>query len=179
MVTDRAGRIYVGSLAFRATDPDDAPKPAHLHLIDLDGSSRILADGIMLTNGLAFSPDGRTLYHADSRSGAVWRYAVAPDGGVGPREVFAGIAVSEDGAVWVAIADGGRVIVFEADGTERRRIPVPLPMVTSVCFGGDDLRHLYIVSGSRGADGDKAGTVFRIETEVAGLPVAPARVPLP
>ncbi len=187
MTTDRAGRIYVGSLAFRATDPDVTPRPAHLHLIDLDGSSRILADGIVLTNGLGFSPDGETLYHADSRTQAVWRYAVLPDGGVGPRQVFAsvdegipdGLAVSEDGAVWVAIADGGRVIVFEADGAERRRIPVPLPMVTSVCFGGDGLRDLYIVTGSRGASGDKAGSVYRISTDVAGLPIAPARVPLP
>ncbi|MDP6705401.1 MAG: SMP-30/gluconolactonase/LRE family protein [Alphaproteobacteria bacterium] len=187
MTTDAAGRIYVGSLKFRATDPDDAPKPGHLHLIDLDGTSRILADGIMLTNGLGFSPDGQALYHADSRSGALWRYEVAADGGVGPRRVFApvedgipdGLAVSEDGAVWVAMAHGGRVTVFEADGSVRRQIPVPLPMVTSVCFGGDALSDLYIVTGSVGAEGDKAGTVYRIAAEVPGLPVAPARVPLP
>ena len=49
-------------------------------------------------------------------------------------------------------------------------------MVTSLCFGGDDMRDLYVVTGSRGADNDRAGTVYRTRAEVPGLPVAPARV---
>ena len=65
-----------------------------------------------------------------------------------------GLAVAADGSVWVAIADGGCVIAFEPDGSERTRLPVPLPMVTSVCFGGDDLRDLYVVTGSRGGPSD-------------------------
>ena len=69
--------------------------------------------------------------------------------------------------------------VAEPDGSLRTEIFTPLPMVTSVCFGGDGLRDLYIVTGSRGASGDKAGSVYRISTDVAGLPIAPARVPLP
>ncbi len=52
-------------------------------------------------------------------------------------------------------------------------------MCTSVCFGGDDLQDLYIVSGSDGLEGDKRGGVFKVRTEVAGLPVANARVKLP
>jgi gluconolactonase len=49
-------------------------------------------------------------------------------------------------------------------------------MVTSVCFGGDDLRDLYVVTGSEGAPTDHSGTVFRLRVDVPGLPVAPARV---
>ena len=53
-----------------------------------------------------------------------------------------GLKVAEDGSVWVADAHGGRVAVFNADGTHRRDIAVPLPMVTSLCFAGDGLRDL-------------------------------------
>ena len=84
--------------------------------------------------------------------------------------------VSVDGAVWVAVARGSAVVVFEPDGRERERIPCPLPMVTSVCFGGDDLRDLYVVTGSEGTGTERAGTIFAMQVSVAGVPVAPARV---
>ena len=90
-----------------------------------------------------------------------------------------GIAVAEDGAVWVANAHGGQVLGFAADGALIERFPVPMPMVTSLCFGGEDLRELYVVTGSRGAESERAGTVYRIRVEVPGLPLAPARVRLP
>jgi len=76
----------------------------------------------------------------------------------------------------VAAARGGAVIVFEPDGRERERFACPLPMVTSVCFGGDDLEDLYIVTGAEGGGGPNAGSIFRIGVAVAGLPVPPARV---
>lgn len=188
LTTDAKGRVYVGSLAFRPVGHEEEPKPAHLHVIDLDGTSRVIADGILLTNGLGVSPDGRTLYHADSRTHALWRYDVADDGGVGERQVFArieppgipdGIAVAEDGGVWVAIAHGGCVMRFAADGALLQTVEMPLPMVTSVCFGGEDLRELYVVSGSRGTDSDRAGSIWRFRTDVPGLAIAPARVQLP
>jgi gluconolactonase len=66
--------------------------------------------------------------------------------------------------------------VFNADGTHRHDLAVPLPMVTSVCFGGDDLRDLYIVTGSRGGPRENCGSIFRIRVDVAGLPLPLARV---
>lgn len=186
LTTDAAGRIYVGSLCASpfTTEGRQSAKAGWLHVIDVDGSSRRLADGILLTNGLGFSPDGRLLYHSDSRAGMVGVYDVRPDGSVSPRRQFAriapgipdGLAVSEDGAVWVAAARGGAVIVLEPDGRERERIPCPLPLVTSVCFGGDDLRDLYVVTGAEDGGGERAGSVFRMRVGVPGLPVPPARV---
>ena len=76
------------------------------------------------------------------------------------------------------MAHGSAVTVFNPDGSERQSIPVPLPMVTSLCFGGADLRDLYVVTGSIGAGREDAGTVYRLRADVAGLPVAPARVDL-
>lgn len=185
LTTDAAGRVYVGSLAFRVF-AGDTPKPGHLHVIDLDRSVRTVSDGIMLTNGLGFSPDGRRLYHCDAGADLVRDYDVHDDGTVGPWRVFAraaggtpdGMAVAEDGSVWVALAHGSCVAVFNPDGTERTRLEVPLPMVTSVCFGGDDLRDLYVVTGSRGGPSDACGTVYRTRVEVAGTPLAPARTTL-
>jgi gluconolactonase len=184
LTTDRAGRIYVGSLAFRVFG-GDPPKPGHLHVIDLDGTMRTLSDGVLLTNGLGFSPDGRRLYHSDARAPLVRVYDVAADGSVGPWRKFAdlgadgvpdGLKVASDGSVWVADAHGGRVVVFNADGTHRLDMPVPLPMVTSLCFGGDDLRDLYIVTGSRGGPSENCGSIFRTRADVAGLALPPARV---
>ncbi len=69
--------------------------------------------------------------------------------------------------------------MLEPDGGERMRVPIPLPMVTSVCFGGDDLRDLYVVTGSRGAPRENAGTVFRGRVSVPGMLRSLARVALP
>jgi sugar lactone lactonase YvrE len=182
LTTDAAGRIWVGSLAFRVFG-GDTPKPGHLHRINLDGSVQTLSDGVMLTNGLGFSPDGRRLYHSDSRAPGVRVYDVAADGTVGPWRLFAslaggtpdGLKVAQDGSVWVADARGGRVAVFNPDGSHRMDLTVPLPMVTSLCFGGD-LRDLYIVTGSDGGPREACGTIFRVRVDVAGLPLSAARV---
>jgi len=181
--TDAAGRIYVGSLAYRVFA--DPPRPGFLHMVDLDGSWSTVSDGVMLTNGIGASPDGARLYHSDSRSGHVRVYDVEEDGGLGPPRTFAelgpggtpdGLKVACDGSLWVADARGGRVAVFEPDGTHRCDIPAPLPMVTSVCFGGDDLRDLYVVTGSEGGPSPACGTIYRTRVDVAGLPLTPARV---
>lgn len=187
LTTDAAGRIYVGDLGFRVFG-GDAPKPGFLHVIDLDGGDRVISDGVMLTNGLGFSPDGKRLYHSDARADVVRVYDVRPDGSVGDWRAFAktgdgetpdGLAVAADGSVWVALAHGGAVAVYEPDGALRERLPVPLPMTTSVCFGGADLQDLYVVTGSRGGPSDNCGSVFVMRAPVAGQPVAPARVKRP
>ena len=183
LATDAAGRIYVGSLGSPVFEAGEQI-PGDLHLIDLDGSSRVVGQDVLLTNGLGFSPDGRTLYHSDSGRRAVCRYEVAANGDLGEKQPFAhtqggapdGLAVAEDGSVWVALAGGGVVSVFAPDGSLRENLPVPMPMVTSVCFGGDDLRDLYVVTGSDGVSGDRQGSVFRVRVDVAGLPVPLARV---
>lgn len=185
LATDAAGRVYVGALGSPVFE-DTEQIAGNLYLIDLDGSSRVVAEDILLTNGLGFSPDGDTLYHSDSRRQTVYRYPVAANGDLGGKQPFAhtergapdGLAVSADGAVWVAVAGGGCVSVFEPNGDLRTRLTIPMPMCTSVCFGGDDLRQLYIATGSSGVQGEREGAVFRVRTEIAGLPVPLARVAL-
>ena len=184
LTTDATGRIYVGSLAFKVFGGGPM-QPGNLYCIEVDGRVRRVSDGVLLTNGLGFSPDGKRLYHSDARRQMVRVYDVEADGALGHWKCFCamgegrvpdGLKVAMDGSVWVADAHGGRVAVFEADGRHRRDIEVPLPMVTSVCFGGDDLRDLYVVTGSRGGPSDRCGTVYRMRADVAGVPLAPARV---
>ena len=185
LTTDSKGRVYVGSVAFKVFS-DDEMIPGHLHMIDVDGSVRTISDGVMLTNGLGFSPDGRTLYHADARDAVVRQYEVSPDGNVSDWKPFVqannghpdGLAVAEDGSVWIAMAYGSRVDVFESNGALRESLPVPLPMVTSVCFGGPDLKDLYVVTGSRGGPSATCGTIFRTRVDIPGLPISEAKVSL-
>lgn len=189
ITTDGAGRIYAGGLGSSPVFEDGrGPQAGDLYLIELDGSARVVGTDVLLTNGLGFSPDGKTLYHSDTMRNAVCCYPVTEDGSLGAKTVFAetdrgapdGLAVSEDGAVWVALARGGKgVAVFEPTGAFREHIEIPLPMCTSLCFGGDDLKDLYIVTGSDGTGSDKAGSIFRTRTDVAGLPRRLAQVTLP
>ena len=184
LTTDAEGRIYAGALgASPVFDDGREPRAGDLYLVDLDGSARVVAQDVRLTNGLGFSPDGATLYHSDSRRQTVFRYSVAADGALGEKRMFVktdggspdGLAVSEDGAVWVALAGGSGVGVYSASGVQQGLIEIPQPMCTSLCFGGADRRDLYIVSGSQGAQSERAGAVYRTRTDVAGLPVALAR----
>jgi D-xylonolactonase len=142
--TDAAGRIYVGSLAFVAMDSSRGGKTGKLHVIDLDGSTRTVADDVMLTNGLGFSPDGKLLYHSDSLRHTVYVYDVENNGDVRNRRTFTetgedmpdGLAVDAAGNVWVATPNSGLVKGFSPAGIEIESIRVPVPMVTSLCFGG-------------------------------------------
>ncbi len=186
ITTDSQGRVYAGSLgASPVFDDGREPQAGELYLIELDGTARVVGDDVQLTNGLGFSPDGKLLYHSDSRRQTVFCYSVADDGSLGEKRVFVvvekgapdGLVVSEDGAVWVALAGGGHgVAVYEPGGEQRELVEIPQPMCTSVCFGGNDLKDLYIVSGSDGSSAENTGAVYRTRTEVAGLPVPPARV---
>ena len=188
ITTDSKGRIYAGSLGSSPVFEDGLePRSGNLYVIDIDGSTRIVAEDIQLTNGLAFSPDGSTLYHADSRRQAVMCYAALGSGDLGPKQVFAefdegapdGLVVAVDGSVWVANASQGRVDVFDQSGSSTRTVEIPVPMCTSVCFGGNDLQTLYIVSGSQGVEGEKRGGIYACIVGISGVPVPMARTKFP
>lgn len=188
LTTDTAGRVYVGSLGFVPIDGGERQgPPGHLHLIELDGTTRVVARDVLLTNGLGFSPDGRRLYHSDSLRRAVYLYDVQGDGALAGRRPFVtvttgvpdGLAVAADGSVWVALAHGSCAAAFAPDGKEIARIPIRVPMVTSLCFGGADLRDLFIVTGSEGSPAELAGCIFRTRAPVPGLLRPLARVALP
>lgn len=183
MTVDAAGRIYVGSLAFVATEARSG-KTGSLFVIDLDGSARELADDVQLTNGVDFAPDGRTLYHSDSMRNTVYAYDVLGNGDVARRRTFVqtddampdGLIVDAAGTVWVALPYRGEVVGYGPTGQVIGRYKIEEPMVTSMCFGGDDLRDFYVVSGSEQGGGDRVGSVYRGRADVAGQPRHLARI---
>jgi gluconolactonase len=179
------GRIYAGSIDYRI----DGKKGVlgSLIMIDLDGSTAVVAGELEQTNGLGFSPEGNRLYHVDTGPALLRSYEVLPDGGLGDWETFYqwivghpdGMAVASDGSIWVGVAhiDGaGYVDVLEPDGTMRERREMPSASVKSLCFGGPDLRTIFVTMGGDATGEKMDGAVGRMEVDTAGLPVPDARV---
>jgi|SRR5579885_2309686 D-xylonolactonase len=190
MTADSYGSIWAGTFGYDVfAHPRPAPAPGTLFRIDPPGTMVAMWEGIELSNGLGFSPDGKLLYHSDSGTDTVFVYDVAPDRTLKDRRPFArldngvpdGLAVDVEGGIWVAAAMGSEVVHFKSDGTLERRIPVPLIMPSSVVFGGADMRDLYIATGDERYFGDEPvappprAAIYRTRTAVPGLPVPKAR----
>jgi xylono-1,5-lactonase len=193
LTADGNGNVFVGSVAHtpRVEESEkvgDAPKPAgRLYRIDVDGSVTVLADDVLTSNGLSVDPTNSVLYHVDSPRHAIWSYPVAGTG-TRPRELFVdtsdyagvpdGLAVREDGSVWVAMAGGGVVVAWDADGKHLAEIAVPQSLVTTLTFGGDDRRTVFILTGSEESGGEREGSVYTTASDVPGLAAPYARVTL-
>ncbi len=179
------GRFWFGSM-------DDTParaKVAALYCLDPGGACRRMVDGLSCSNGLAWSPDGRIMYLADSRGPWVRAYdydlitgdianprlLAEPDHDVGRPD---GGAVDMDGFYWSAGVSAGRVNRFAPDGTLVQSIPVPIPTPTCCCFGGPDMKTLFITSLRQNvapevlAATPMTGSLFAAEVDVPGVPVA-------
>jgi xylono-1,5-lactonase len=175
LTTDDRGSVYVGSL-----ESDDSRQvPCRLFRVDPDGQITKLWEGIEVTNGLGFSADRKLLYHCDTATEAVWVYDVTPQRTLKDRRIFArvegwpdGMAVDAEGGIFVAMAHGGEVVRVRRDGTIDRRIKIPQSFVTSLTFGGADLQDLYVVTAR---DKQAAGTIYRMRSDIPGLPVPKAR----
>jgi sugar lactone lactonase YvrE len=182
--TDRTGRLWGGTL----TDDEREPTAA-LHRLDGDGSLATVVDGIVVSNGLGWSPDGLTMYYTDSGPRTIWAFDFDPETGTpANRRVFAtdsdqfpdGLTVDAEGGVWSAKWDGSRVVRYEPDGSVSTVIDAPVSRPTSCMFGGPHLGILYVTSARVGLDADElaatpAGSVLAIEPGVAGLPEVPWR----
>lgn len=179
---DRQGRFWVGSM----NEKRDAPSAA-LYRLERDGSLARVLDGVIVSNGVAWSPDGRTMYHADTPAHTVRAYDFDPATGVpsGGR-VFArwhgdtdrpdGAAVDSAGNYWIAFYRGGKVLQVSPQGRVLREVPFPAQCPTMPCFGGPDLRTLYVTSARRDRPADElarypqSGGLFAMRVEVPGLP---------
>jgi gluconolactonase len=181
--TDSAGRVYAGTIRSDPFKPGERT-PGELWRIDREGRATELYAGVGLSNGIGLSPDGTLLYHCDTFARHVICHERTPEGAVKGRRVFAevalgfpdGLAVDEEGGVWVAVFGGSCVARYRPDGEFDRKIEVPAKQVTSLCFGGDDRRDLYIVTAGNDEERDRKGTIFRMRSDLAGLPVPPAAI---
>ena len=180
---DAAGRIYAGTLRFAPFAKGDVQEPGALFRIDAEGEATLLYGDVALSNGIGFSPDQSRLYHSDSARAHVIVHDIAGDV-VSNRRVFArlpkgapdGLCVDQEGGVWVAAYGAARVLRFGPDGALEFEIELPEPRVTSVCFGGVDLRDLYVVTADDGCGQPPRGGIHRVRVDVAGLPAPLARI---
>jgi sugar lactone lactonase YvrE len=185
---DPSGRVWIGTM-----DATERAFTGALYRIDRHGHCTRVLDEIGVSNGLDWSPDGTVFYYTDSKRGLIWRFPFdMTSGALGSRSVFAqvprnqgvpdGLTVDADGFIWSAHWDGWRVTRYDPDGAVERVIGLPVPRVTSLCFGGPQLDTLYITSARIGLTGEQlraaplSGGLFGCRPGVRGQPANQARI---
>ena len=188
MIAGPDGGVYAGTLYW---DERGMTKHGKLYHISPAGKIQIVDDRLELANGLGFSPDGRTLYFADSAARTIWAYDVdRRDGSLRNKRIFVrvgddegipdGLTVDAEGFVYSAQWYGGQVVRYDPDGHVQRRIKLPVTQVSSVAFGGAELCELYVTTAAdpwpsalrpRGFDtsAPSGGGLFRIRVETPGV----------
>jgi sugar lactone lactonase YvrE len=185
---DCEGRLWVGTYDVSETEPRGC-----LWLLQKGRTARLAESGLPVVNGPAFAPDGDMLYLSDSIGRRILAYPVSADGSLGARRVLAqfaadeglpdGLTVDSDGCIWVAHWDGGRVTRFSVQGERLEVIRLPVRRVTSVAFGGVELKTLFITTARYGLDeaqlsaAPQSGGLFSVQTQVPGIPAT--RLPVP
>ena len=191
---DRQGRFWSGTMY----DPVGAPEAlierdpvGVLYRLDGDHSCHAMADNILVSNGLAWSPDGSVMYFTDSPRRVIWAYDYdTATGNIDGRRVFAeipeapgrgtgdGATVDAEGYYWSAEFRGGRLVRYAPDGTVDQTVDLPVSRPTSCAFGGDGLATLFVTSTiillteAELAAQPHAGDLFALDVGVCGLPEA-------
>ncbi|MVU83491.1 SMP-30/gluconolactonase/LRE family protein [Nocardia sp. ET3-3] len=176
---DPRGRVLAGTMV-----PSGAPRTAALYRLDPDGTLITLRTGVTISNGLGWSPDGRTLYYADSPTHRVDAFDYDLDTGtLGEARPFAhfedgepdGLTVDAEGNVWVAVWGAGQVRGFDPAGSLRTTIEVGPSQVSSCTFAGPALDVLVITTAAENEAAEEAfaGRLFTCVPGTTGLPMTP------
>jgi gluconolactonase len=182
LFTDALGRVYTGTMKSDPFNVEGERVLGECWRIDAEGKGTLLYGGVSLTNGIGFSPDGKRIYHCDTAQACVLVHELDAAGRAKPLTPIRveggpdGLAVDAEGGIWVALYQAGAVQRYTPDGRPDRRIAVPAQAVTSLCFGGADLRDLYVVTADNTDDPARKGSIFRTRSDVAGLPAPFARI---
>ena len=189
---DAQGRFWVGTIY----EPRQPPLAALYCWAD-GQLQRHSPDSITVSNGLAFSPDGHTLYRSDTTRHRIYRHALdAGNGTLGPQVDWAafearhagqpldryggrpdGAAVDCEGHYWVAMFEGQRLLRLSPSGAVVQDLPLPVRCPTMPCFGGPDLKTLFVTTARHQRSAEElaqqplAGCVLTTRVAVAGLPV--------
>jgi sugar lactone lactonase YvrE len=179
---DAAGRLWVGTMALDERSPLGA-----LYRVDADLDLTRVLSGTTISNGLGWSPSGRSFYFVDSPTRRIDVFDFDPKtGALEHRRPLAavdvegavpdGLSVDAEGGVWVALHGGWGLRRYSPEGELTAIVDLPVALVTSCCFGGPDLRDLYVTTRREGlaaadaAAQPLAGALLRLDVGVAGLP---------
>ncbi|WP_171041456.1 SMP-30/gluconolactonase/LRE family protein [Sinomonas susongensis] len=180
---DPAGRLWAGSTAHSHTAGGGA-----LHVWDGESPSRVTRRGLTLPNGLGWSPDGRTMYLAESAHRTLYSAPFdPPEGHLGALEPLAmfdhglpdGLCIDAEGCIWLALWGAGEVWRLAPDGTHLATVTVPAPKPSSCAIGPDGT--LYITSARRGLEEAQlrsaplSGSVFALDSGTRPVPIPPFR----
>ena len=180
---DPAGRFWAGTMAY-----DETPGAGALYRLDPDGGTSLMLDGVTISNGLAWSLDGQTMYYIDTPTRRIDAFSYSPATGElsNRRPVIAipaevglpdGMTIDAEGGLWVALWGGGAVHRY-LEGRLAQVISLPVSQPTSCTFGGAELDELFVTSAREGLSLEQraaeplAGAVFRVRPGVRGLPAA-------
>ncbi|MCS4061649.1 SMP-30/gluconolactonase/LRE family protein [Pseudomonas putida] len=184
---DRQGRFWAGTMQ---TNMGAEPVGA-LYRYDATADATVKPmqarlDKLIVPNGMAFSPDGKTLYVSDSHPSVqlIWAFDYDIDSGTPHnRRIFVdmnqhpgrpdGAAVDAEGCYWICAIDAGQVLRFTPEGKLDRALPLPVKKPTMCAFGGAQLDTLFVTSirpqGIDLSDQPLAGGVFALNPGVKGL----------
>ena len=177
---DPAGRLWFGSM------DDEEGKPSGMLYRFHRGSLAPMDSGYVITNGPAFSPDGRTLYHTDTLERRIYAFDLHQDGSLADKRIFAtieegagypdGPVVDSEGCLWTGLFGGWSARRYAPDGQLLESVSFPVANITKLAFGGPALTTVYATTARKGLDAaalvaqPEAGGLFRFETKVAGQP---------
>lgn len=179
---DPRGRFFTGTMNEVVRGKPDGS----LYRLDSQGELSIILRQITVPNGLAWSPDGSTMYFADTRRHVIFQFDYDIDDGIPCRQrTFVdlssyeglpdGATIDTDGCLWSAMFSGGRIVRYTPKGKIDRVIGLPVTQVNSLAFGGSDLRTLFVVTSKHLlneaglAAQPLAGDIFAIDAGVAGM----------
>jgi sugar lactone lactonase YvrE len=179
------GSFWAGTM-----DEEQLRRPlGALYRLDPDGSCRRMVGGLIVSNGLAWSADGRTMMHSDSKGQVIFAYDHDPaTGEIANRRVVArpteeigrpdGGATDVEGYYWSAGISAGVLNRWAPDGRLDRQIELPCVAPTCPCFGGPDMNVIFITSLRHGLSVEQlarkplSGGIFALQVDVPGVPIA-------
>lgn len=182
-IADSCGQVLSGS---KRTDNTEG----RLWRFSARREPEVLLEHLSISNGMGFSPDGRTFYHTDSVPSTITAYDYAPSRPLtNPRVVVQleqsvdpdGMTVDEQGNLWFAVWGAGRVECVSSQGDHICSIPLEAKQCSSLCFGGERLTDLFVTSASVGGSVGKAplgGGCYLVPNAGMGKPEYPAKTNL-
>lgn len=178
---DPAGRFFAGTMTF-----DGKENRGNLYLVDTTHRLRHLEKSLFIPNGMGWSLDGGTFFLTDTNAHLIYAYDYdVESGSISNKRKFIefssdespdGFAMDSEGGFWIAMWGGGALHRYDHKGKKVEVIDLPVLYPTSCCFGGKDMCTLFITSSRLILSQDErvkhsmAGKMFKLQTDVAGLP---------
>src|SRR6185312_4806921 len=162
---DPQGRVFCGTFF-------EDGRRGSLYRFDPDHKATKILDSLGCSNGMGFSPDLKRFYHTDSGQRTIYGFRYERASGrifdrtplitVPPPAAPDGLTVDAEGHIWSALWDGSAIVRYTPEGVLERRVPLPVPRITSLAFGGDQANEVYVSSAQSEPPVPLEGGIFRL-----------------